>query len=1523
MRRSAPLRRVTCSCLAVLAFTTPPAAAETVRARVQVPAIAAAGRAEEQALSIVIPRGHRVTSVQSVAVAVTAATGTAAKAGDARPLVEMQAVGAWHGYQIASLRLHPLQPRGAGVERADVVEVVVQTAPGGPPPRARRRANPALSAREADLVRGLVANPEQVARFAPPPGSTVVKRGGFQPAAYPGLEGSDVEYVIVTSAALAPAFQSLADWKTLRGVPTVVRTLESIEAVTRHGCDIQETVRTFLQDAYANWSVQWVLLGGDTDVLPARFASSSFGIAEPEAIPCDLYFAALDGNWNADGDALWGEAPAAAGNPDPDGADLLAELYLSRAPVSTPAQVGVFTQKVVAYETPADPTYQASALFLGEVLFPVNWDTTQTITMDGAQLCEDIIVQRFPPTFPVVRRYEDWDSFSNALPLSRAASLAAIQGGVNLVNHVGHGFRYNMSVADQSIVNADADGLGNTNRYSVLNILNCTSLAFDYSCLGEHFINNPAGGAVAVVGASRSAYPLPSREYQDDYYQLLFSGAASHAGELFTRSRLNQTPLAALESAHRWTHYIYNMLGDPEMTVFSALPASVSVAHPAAADVGANTLLLTVTAAAPVAGARVCLQKGLEDYQVGITAADGSVSLPFTAESPGLIQVTVSGRNLRTWGGTIPVTPAAGPYVHVQAVSVDDDALGGTIGNGDGVLDAGETVDLTFTLRNDGAETATTVSGVLACADANVTLLGPIFGAVDIAPAGSALATAARVRFAAATPDRHVARFTLALDAGAGPTQDKLEREIHAPKLELVRLEVLDTTTGNGNGEQEEDEIVEVRAWVKNFGTGRADGVNAVLQATTSRVTIVQGTSAYGTLASMGETANAVLFQLKELFLSRNFINLRLTDSHGRLVIEPFELRRPNAPATVLLDPSSGPTVIVATWPPAADTDLAGYHLYRGAGPSGPWTRATVDATRRVAYFRDTGLATNTRYWYAVTTVDSSGNESLPSSSASVSTNPPQLAGWPITMSAETASSPAIGDLDGDGLPEIVQGDSRLYAWHGNGVEVRDADADPQTWGVFTTELGTVNASVVLAELDGGPGLEVLACAWDVNRVVALDGDGGVLWTREPPPAGPAGFWGTPTAADVDRDGRNEVFAPSKDGFLYAWNHDGSPLLAEPNGRFASTAAYSRSSPAIGNLDADFELEIVITDVAGNLHAWNADGAPLAGFPKAYGVSFYNSPVMGDVDGDGNIEIVAIHQSGANNLHCLRGDGTELAGFPTTVTLKSPSGLSPTPALADLDADGRLELVIGSNEYDPAQSRVYVLRWDGTVYPGWPQPTQLDSESSPIVADFDGDGSPDIVFGGQEGVMHGWRSDGSELLGFPLSVGDFIRGTPAASDLDADGHIDLVVAAWDRNVYIWDFPAVWHPAQAQWPCFLHDAQRTALHGFDVRDATDTGDDPATVAPPAQLELAPNRPNPFNPSTTIAYGLPQAAPVRLEIFDVRGRALRRLVDAPTAAGRHTAVWDGRDSRGREVPSGVYFYRLRAGDAVLARRMLLVR
>jgi hypothetical protein len=83
------------------------------------------------------------------------------------------------------------------------------------------------------------------------------------------------------------------------------------------------------------------------------------------------------------------------------------------------------------------------------------------------------------------------------------------------------------------------------------------------------------------------------------------------------------------------------------------------------------------------------------------------------------------------------------------------------------------------------------------------------------------------------------------------------------------------------------------------------------------------------------------------------------------------------------------------------------------------------------------------------------------------------------------------------------------------------------------------------------------------------------------------------------------------------------------------------------------------------------------------------------------------------------------------------------------------------------------------------------------------------------------------------------------------------------------------------------------------------------------------PNPFNPVTVISFDLPARARVRLSVYDVAGREVRVLADEILDAGTKRFVWDGRNARGEEVSSGVYFYRLTAGDRTATKKMVLIR
>lgn len=93
---------------------------------------------------------------------------------------------------------------------------------------------------------------------------------------------------------------------------------------------------------------------------------------------------------------------------------------------------------------------------------------------------------------------------------------------------------------------------------------------------------------------------------------------------------------------------------------------------------------------------------------------------------------------------------------------------------------------------------------------------------------------------------------------------------------------------------------------------------------------------------------------------------------------------------------------------------------------------------------------------------------------------------------------------------------------------------------------------------------------------------------------------------------------------------------------------------------------------------------------------------------------------------------------------------------------------------------------------------------------------------------------------------------------------------------------------------------------------------------ANCRLHPASPNPFNPLTTISYELASAESVSLRVFDLSGRLVRVLVSGENLAeGRHEIIWNGRDDAGRQVVSGIYFYRLEAGTFIETRRMTLVK
>ena len=170
--------------------------------------------------------------------------------------------------------------------------------------------------------------------------------------------------------------------------------------------------------------------------------------------------------------------------------------------------------------------------------------------------------------------------------------------------------------------------------------------------------------------------------------------------------------------------------------------------------------------------------------------------------------------------------------------------------------------------------------------------------------------------------------------------------------------------------------------------------------------------------------------------------------------------------------------------------------------------------------------------------------------------------------------------------------------------------------------------------------------------------------------------------------------------------------------------------------------------------------------------------------------------------------------------------------------------------------------------------------------------------------------------------------TGAYLDVGNDGEVEmdrLVSALSPDTPYHWrvraKYDLVKTPFQRKGP-WVHMPVKGWNEAY-LRTADATTGVEIAGSPPAMLRLEAPRPNPFGSSTEIAYTLPQSGRARLAVYDVTGRERMVLAEGVQAAGRQTALWNGRDARGTRLPAGVYFVRLAFDDHVETQKLVVAR
>ena len=623
------------------------------------------------------------------------------------------------------------------------------------------------------------------------------------------------DLLVITTQQYVTAFNPYVNFYQARGLRTRVVALETIIS-TMEGRDNPEKLRNYIIQEYENNGIMMVNLAGDVPDIPYRglycYAQSGSGYEDSD-IPADLYYAALDGDWNDDGDNRWGEIGED---------DLLPEIGIGRMCFSDQSELINMLHKAMTYQT--DPVLGEfhDVIMAGEHLYD-NPDT------NGSQYLELLIGNHddngytttcIPEDYNFTRLYEEEGNWSGTNLRN------AINQGTQYVHHDGHANTgyvagwSNSNITDNNFSSVN----GVDHNYTFFHTSGCICGDFSSDCILER-MTKIANFAVATFGNSRYGWfnegqtegPAIhlARETEDAYYhdRIPYGGMALREGKIETAPWVN-APGQYEEGALRWNFYDLNMMGDVACSPWHDEPFTPNVNYMGELLVGLTSTNVTVTNpnGDGLKNFRCALLHGEDLIGMGCTDEDGNATIEFSEpiDFVGDMDLIVTGCD--AWPQTYPVISLPGNCTYVVYNS--------HVISGGAQPDYGQYIALDLQVKNVGTVTAHNVSVFLTTECPYITPSNS-FEVIPTLEGGATvtLNNAFPMYIADNVPNGTKADFLLTCTDGTDTWESRFIIILQAPEFAVVGTVI----EGNdGNGHVDPGETVTAHITVKNAGMAAA-----------------------------------------------------------------------------------------------------------------------------------------------------------------------------------------------------------------------------------------------------------------------------------------------------------------------------------------------------------------------------------------------------------------------------------------------------------------------------------------------------------------------------------------------------------------------------------------------------------------------------------------------------------------------------------------------------------------------------